>query len=172
VPCCLFVPIAPGVPHNLSLSRISNTYTSRWPPTPSRMPSSCQMSPAANYYHRPSPQVPQHSGIAAMSRAQVTETQSTLPAFQVTGTYPYDPALISTNSHSPASPSSAQSSPSQDPTREKKTLLCYYYLWGEHMAYTIHTERSPTRGMGREHGHIVGNLIFFFFYVQLSYLQH
>jgi hypothetical protein len=123
---------------------------------------SCPMSPAVNHYHRPSPQVSQHSGIASMSRAQVSETQSTLLSFQVTGTYLYDPSLISTNSHFPASPSSAQPSPSKDPTREKKTLLCYYHLWGEDMAYTIRTERSPTRGMGREHGRIVGDLIFFF----------
>jgi hypothetical protein len=55
---------------------------------------SCPMPPAVNRYHRPSRQVPQHSGIAPISEAQVTETQSTLLPFQVTGMYLYDPSLI------------------------------------------------------------------------------
>jgi hypothetical protein len=88
---------------------------------------SCPMSPADNRYHRPSPQVPQHSGIASIGRADVSETQSTLLPFQVTCTYIYDQARISTNSPSLASPPSAQPSPSQLLLGEK-TLLCYYYL--------------------------------------------
>jgi hypothetical protein len=88
---------------------------------------------------------------------------------QVTGMYLYHHVLISTKSLPFASSQSAQSSPSQDPPWEEKTFLCYCDRWGENMEDTICAERSPTRGMERDH-RFVGNLVLLS-YLQLSLLQ-
>jgi hypothetical protein len=117
------------------------------------------MSPAVNHYYRPSPQ---HPAIGHIGSAQLSETQPTSVSLQVTGTYLYDPSMTSTNPISPVSPSSKKPSPSQDLSWKEKTILRYYYLRGENNADPICAKHSPTRGMEREHGIIVGNLTFFF----------
>jgi hypothetical protein len=91
-----------------------------------------------------------------ISRSQVSELQ---PMLQVTSTYFYDSALLSTKSLSLASPESAQSSPSQDHLWEEKEILRYIYRRGEDMADTICAERGPARRMERDRQHIVGNVV-------------
>jgi hypothetical protein len=125
---------------------------------------SSPMSPAVNHYFRPSPQLPAIGHIGS-AQVGVSETQPTSVSFQVTGRYlydTYDPCMMSIYSFSPVSPSSEKPSPSQDLSWKEKTILHYYYLRGDNNAHPICSQHSPTRGMERQHGLIVGNLIFFF----------
>jgi hypothetical protein len=103
-----------------------------------------------NHYYSSGPQIARMSNI---SRSQVSELQ---PVLQVTSTYFYDCALISTKSLSLASPESAQSSPSQDLPWQEKELLRYIYRRRQDMADTICPERGAMRRMERDCQHIVG----------------
>jgi hypothetical protein len=64
--------------------------------------------------------------------------------------------MISIKYFSPISPQGPQSSPSQDPPSEKKTVLRYYNRRGENMADTICTGRRAARGMERKRRRLVG----------------
>jgi hypothetical protein len=124
------------------------------------------MSPAVNHYFRPSPQLPAIGHIGS-AQVGVSETQPTSFSLQVTGTYLYDiydPGMMSIYSFAPVSPSSEKPSPSQDHSWKEKTILRYYYLRGDNNADPICSQHSPTRGMERDHGPIVGISFFFLMY--------
>jgi hypothetical protein len=77
----------------------------------------------------------------------------------------YHHVLINTNSLLLASSQSTHPSPSHGP---EQSILCYCDGRGENVEDTICAERSPTRGMEREH-RLVGNFVYLILFVAESF---